>query len=144
MVIHQCFVERESFEWNPENEWTPRWVTWLLRTVLADYRERRFGRDFETKLRERGYTLSDVVATIRNPESYIMRVRDEDGDNRVGFWNPETLVLVLWVLNRKRHRGIFLSCFEREDAPTYLRNRSVEFREIRSPRGGDQDGSKRE
>ncbi len=122
-----------EIEWDSSREWPERWVKWLLRKVVEDYQQERTSVDFFDKLKERGLTRGDVIATITSRRSYVGRYRYTDGVNRIGFWQPRTQTFVVWKPRSGDGPSLLLTCFRRRRGIEYMRS-FEEFREVSGPR----------
>ncbi len=131
MARHEPIIE-----WDRSREWPPRHVTRLRRAVIAAIKQGRFGRDMHAKMRDRGFSEQDMLATVASPRSYIMRFRHWDGVNRAGFWNPQSGWLVIWLpAYGRRDAGMVISCFWHADGVQYMQRYSETYREIFAPGG---------
>lgn len=113
--------------WDKSREWKPKYAARLRQAVIEDCKQGRYGRDLYAKLRERSISEQDVLNTVASPKSYVMRFRHADGTNRVGFWNPKTKLLIIWVPRRDERTSFVISCFRKNRAIAYMREYTGEY-----------------
>jgi len=118
--------------WDETREWSKRWVSWLLTTIINDWRTERVSRDFFAKLQDRRFNRQQVWTAITSPESYIGRYWY--AGNRVGFWHPRSRLFIAWKPNGLYSSSrIMTGFYYHSDGVAYMQ-KFVPFREIRGPK----------
>lgn len=124
---------QQEYEWDTSREWPERWLRWLMRTIIDDWRNERVSRDFFDKLQDRGFTRQHVWTGIKSQETFIGRYWYYDS-NRVGFWHPRSQLFIVWKPNTLRSPSrLMTGFFYRGNGVAYMRKFSP-FREIRGPK----------
>lgn len=96
--------------------------------ALQAWEEGHLGKEFTSKLQDRGLDDSDVHQVLRSKGSYIAKYTD-NGQPRYGFWHPGSKTFVAWQPNEQGYESEFKTCIKIGSA-NYLKQRK-DFRALR-------------